>query len=401
MLSVTLALAVAVAVAPPVQLERLARLYLAYELPLPPKDAKLYRYDSTKSVRPDGPPRIGFAARLKPDGSPDALLVGCAEESAYHKFTTELPPDAKVIAAAEVRLPTAVQMYLRGWRELAAAVFVPGDDPERTLALYAVSYWRDQLHRPTTDRAKVARRLGVIRRAEPTAFTKDSEEFYDHLLLSLKPSKAKPGSVEADIDELLDVSSVLSGGWCGDDRYAAVVARGFDAVPSLLDHLSDSRLTRSQSCGFVPRWTCFHDYRVKHFASDILVGLLHDGEAKTPADGVVRAKDARAWWAEAQKSGEEAFAVARVLKAKGDPNRPNLHLLVVLERKYPQRLPEVFRTLLADHPTMGLEEMAAAVAESSLPGETKRELFTSAAESKKEEWQQVGRERLRELDEKK
>lgn len=399
MLSVTLALAVAVA--PSVQLERLARLSLAYELPFPPTGAKLVRYTPGSKNFPE-PARVGFyVPRRVGQFLASYALIGCETVSVSKESIAEVQPDPKAVSADEVSLPTAIQFHLLGWRELAGAVFVPGDDPERTLARYAVAYWRDQLHRPTTDRAKVVRRLTLIRQAEPTAFTKEGEQFYDDLLLSLKPSGAEPGTVEADVDELLDVSEQMSSGWCGDHRYAAVAARGFDAVPALIEHLSDSRLTRSQSCGFVPRWTCFHDYRVKHFASDILVGLLHDGEVKTTDDGVVRAKDVRAWWEKAAKEGEEAFAVARVLKAKGDPNRPNLHLLLVLERKYPERLPEVFRTLLADHPKMGLEGLATAVAESSLPNETKRELFTRAAESKTEEWQQVGRARLKELDEKK
>ena len=74
-----LALAFAIAPPPPDQLAHLAKLYQAYDLPLPPKDAKLYRYDSSKTIRPDGPPRIGFGVRPKPDGSPAALLVGCSD----------------------------------------------------------------------------------------------------------------------------------------------------------------------------------------------------------------------------------------------------------------------------------------------------------------------------------
>jgi hypothetical protein len=394
------ALVVALAVAPPpaVQLERLARLYLAYDLPLPPKDAKLIRYAPSGGNFPSPPARVGFLLNEARPPYPPEALFGVATDTAYTKSTTAIEPDPKLVSPAEVSLPTAVQFHLRGWRELAAAVFVPADDPERTLARHAVGYWQKQLPDPAVDRAKVARRLALIRRAEPTAFTKEGDEFYAHLLLSLRPSEAKPGTVEADIDELLDVAGWREVAWLPDDaRHYAVVSRGFDAVPTLIDHLSDARLTRSARSSLFNRWWSRHD-RIKNFASDILVGLLHDGEAKTDAGGVVSAKDAKRWWAAARKTGEEAFAVARVLTAKGDPWRPNPHLLLLIERKYPERLPQVFRAVLADHPDMGLEEVAAAVADSTLSVATKRKLFAEAAESKKEEWQRVGRERLKALD---
>ena len=380
-----LALAFAIAPPPPDQLAHLAKLYQAYDLPLPPKDAKLYRYDSSKTIRPDGPPRIGFGVRPKPDGSPAALLVGCSEESAYPKLTAEIQPDPKTINPAEVSLPTAIHFQLRGWHELAEAVFAAGGNwkaqsPSDVLASRAFGYWQGQLLNPAVDRAKIVRRLAVILSGEPEAFSKASREWYDDLLLSLKPTGAKPGSAEADIDELIDAS----GGdtvRCVDPRYFAVAARGFDAVPALIAHLSDARPTRLHRGGGGGFGLGRETTRVKHLASDILIGFMHDDEygIETDKDGVIRVKDAKAWWAKTSKMSEETYAVTRVLKAADDAGGPNSLLLRLIQHKYPERLPEVFHILLGDRPKMGLYEMAGAVADSTLPKETKRKLFLEAA----------------------
>lgn len=402
------ALTLAVVVAPPpaIQLERLARLYHAYELPLPPKDAKLVRYAPSSGAFPAPSPRVGFDVSRRTDRFFYRVLFGCETDTVGQQGLTAIDPDPKTLAAAEVNLPTTIQFYFRGWHELAAAVYAKGgnwkgEDPERTLAVYAMVYWRKQLANPTVDRAKIARRLALVFQGEPTVFLENDREFYDHLLLSLSPSKAKPGSAEADIDELLDAVEVVHGGSPSTDRrYTVIVTRGFDAVPVLIDHLNDVRLTRTQLFAFLPRWSWVRDYRIRDFASDALAGLLHDGDSGT-ADGMVRAADARRWWAEVQKMSEETFAVARVLKSKADDPSPNPHLLMLIERKYPERLPEVFQKLLTDHPTMVLDELAATVAESPLPKETKRKLFTEATDTKNESWQRVGREQLKALDAKK
>lgn len=403
-------LAVAFLATPPpaVQLARLADLYRAYDLPVPPKDAKLVRH------APDGkafpmPARVGFEVSPPKDAEAARVLFGCEVEAVVPWWTADARPDPKAVTASEVSLATAIQFHLRGWRELALAVFTENGDwedrvPEVWLAVLATRYWQRQLCDPAADRAKVARRLGALRNAQPSATTDADRAFHDDLLRSLKVSKAKPGTVEADIDELIDVSGWHHAGAfpLPDPRYTAVVARGFDAVPALLDHLTDDRLTRVRRNSLGNKGWERAD-RVKNFASDILAGYMFDDPTtgKTDEAGVIRVNEAKAWWAKQAKTNEAEYAVGRVLTAHKQADLPNPFLLLLLERKYPKRLPEVFRSLLADRPKMQLGDVADAVADSALPTETKRALFKEAADAENAEWQKVGRDRLKALDEKK
>ena len=127
--------------------------------------------------------------------------------------------------------------------------------------------------------------------------------------LALVPSKAKPGSLEALIDDLVDYAANTGtlGSYPREDRYWRIAELGFDAVPALIDHLDDDRLTRAMMKGFnnFPSW----HLRVKHGVSDLLEELAgqdlgRDWLRRQQGYTVTKAA-AKMWWDEAPRSGRK------------------------------------------------------------------------------------------------
>ncbi len=73
-------------------------------------------------------------------------------------------------------------------------------------------------------------------------------------------------------------------------------------------------------------------------------------------------------------------------------------MLEILTKKYPQHLPKLYETILDERPAIESYDVAAAVAGSSLPDDTKRELFLHATRNK-DLWIRLrGLEHLQKLD---
>ena len=115
-------------------------------------------------------------------------------------------------------------------------------------------------------------------RLSPTATVSELNTAENQLLLksldaALVLSKAKPGSLEALIDALVDVVSCKVDIFSDelDPRYLRLIEAGFEAVPVLSNHLDDIRLTRVY-------WPGFNNFRgyhlqVRHLVSGLLEGL--------------------------------------------------------------------------------------------------------------------------------
>jgi hypothetical protein len=163
------------------------------------------------------------------------------------------------------------------------------------------------------------------------------------------------------------------------------VELGFDAVPVLMDHLDDHRLTRSIG------------QRVRDVAAALLLGLA--GSEADPTWGILSSKDSvLAWWVEAQKRGEKAQVRAEVFP-KGAKYPPSNQLLRILVKKYPQDLPELYRTLLLEHPQKDTPSVARALVRSRLPREKKVELLTEGSTCRHLRHRYHALSELRELDE--
>ncbi len=290
-----------------------------------------------------------------------------------------------------------VTFRLRGWDEEAAAVYAlarkyiaerkveEGELPPtvlRTLHEFAAGVWYGKLLARASDRREVLNRLRELTRAEPDFLTPDFARELEHLELTLAPRKGKPGTVEALIDDLTDHWVDDWTGERNDTAYWQLVELGFDAVPALIEHLDDNRLTRAQFRGFNNFWP--YTFRVRHLVSEILYGLsdgdfsgLHwDAQGRTIPPG-----EALKWWGKVRQIGEERWLLEHALPEKDDDRTPaNLIIPRVIRAKYPHRLAALYQTVLLKRPALESETLAGAIAASALPRERKVELLAAGAE---------------------
>jgi hypothetical protein len=243
----------------------------------------------------------------------------------------------------------------------------------------AWDHWYAQLLEPSTDWRMINSRLKAFVEAEKSLASPANLAILRSLDAALTPSKAKPASIAALIDDLMDCKStnVDVNASTADPRYLKLVLAGFAAVPELVEHLEDDRLTRTQFIGFnnFPGYHC----RVKHLVSGLLQGLAGQDLGK---DWVrrfqgypVQRADAMKWWKTAQKVGEENYLVKNVLSSGPQGKWPNEHQLRMIADKYPDRLPQVYRALLDERPKMKSWPLAEAIARSNLPRDKKVEVL--------------------------
>jgi len=145
------------------------------------------------------------------------------------------------------------------------------------------------------------------------------EHFLGALEAALAPSTAEPGSVQADIDGLVhcEMENLDWGDLAEmDGPFRKVLFRGFEAVPLLIEHLNDPRLTRSVvlSIGNAPNLI----QTVGDVVGDILQVItgqefMRDFLRRQFGCPMERMSVIE-WWNEAQEEGEEAYFARRVRK---------------------------------------------------------------------------------------
>jgi hypothetical protein len=212
--------------------------------------------------------------------------------------------------------------------------------------------------------------------------------------LSLIPSNAGPGSDEALIDELIEKGTF--GQLCDSSAYKALAFRGFDALPAMIAHLGDDRLTRYPANGG-GGFGRMNFLRVK----DVVYRLLCDFAGKNLVDTndiAERTAAAGRWLADAQKIGEEEYIVANVGVRNCTPWDDIL--LPLLVEKYPKRLPEAYRNFMNkqtkwDH--LG-DPFAKAIVESAIPPEDKIKVLEFAATHANPRHRLVGMRHLLRID---
>jgi hypothetical protein len=385
---------------PPADGPLLAR-YRSLGLPLPPPDAKLVRFELEGGGIIDGqfqPRLFALAFVVKPETRTEypLLLSGIHQWQPVRSLhAEEVKPGADVADSlyvdSEGTLALALQCEARGWKRLARRLYeqsrkeakVPAN---KILLSLAWEYYEGLLTDPDIDRAPVARRLKDLMRLDKERDTDSNRRLIQSLELALVRSKARPGSVEALIDDLVNYSQEYSVAMpYPEDRYWRIANRGFEAVPALIEHLDDDRLTRTLESGFmnVPSWYL----RVGDVASDLLENLAGEDIAKSwqgRHEGYRLSKaDAREWWEEAREIGEEQYLLERVLVPKA-PGRDRFgvdgYLLSVILAKYPRHIPSLYRTVLDDYPYMGTFDLAEAVLRCPIPVDEKRDLFLHAVQ---------------------
>ncbi len=386
---------------PQKRFDRYVTAYRAYGLPTPPADAPLVRFLADPGWIEDGkvmrPVRyeLGFLVRPARADKPAVVFTRfgeCQLSPSGPSVQPVVPKSAAVPPGTQYADPVfAAQCALRGWNELARAAWgkvirragadagEDGDDstdPQLTLAADAWRYWEGVRQSPQGDRAAVLKHWKLLLATHPDQFGGLERELVRCLELALVPSTAKPGSIEAMIDDLVEATETPGVGHVGEERYTRLAARGFDAVPALLDHLNDDRLIRATF------WYCTRPgtvyYRVGDAARYLLRALADGTEPKPDARGEDAAL--KTWWAKARAVGEEKYLVGRAHDAIANGHGPNDVTLCALGARYPRRLDELYRELLDKGPGFpGDGSMAKAVARSELPREAKQKLLSRTA----------------------
>lgn len=389
---------------PSAHLASLAKLYQAYDLPLLPPDAKVYRFTTVREDNPEGHKvwvEVGFELEPNEKGRPTKVLIGTREAfvSAGDSTTVEEVkpegPKFEVVADHRDPLPFAAQCELHGWHDMAVAALDvwesrQGKNPnaQAALARAAWTYWTGEFQNHDADRAKVARRLQGLVNDNPELFGRPEQDLLRCLKLSLTVGEAKPGTIDARIDELIEVSGT-SGQWSHpgsfecDKRVDDLVRIGFEAVPTLLAHFEDDRLTRSTTA--MSWYVSSHPLLVRHFSRHVLCEFMADEYEGKPDE--LTKKQAEMWWTKAKKEGEEAYCLRQAVKVGFGPETPYMNPLRVVEVKYPHRLPDVFTALLKSEPTtLSLDPFVVALGRAKLPAAAKKRVLLDTLACKDWEW---------------
>ncbi len=394
-------------------LDELLILFRSLELPLPPEKAPLvlYGWRLSPGEKDKGRPRLyslGFLLEpYKSRSNPGTVLSGTYFGGLYQQhethlanpFTAQAVEDIirKIAPVYDYELPLILQCKARGYDRLADALFqqafpdekkpVAGRSDSATssssrrtlLTEFGWAYWQSQLCHPDTDWNKIAPRLRKLIALEPKLDDETNRLLMRSLTEALVPSNAMPGSIQAMIDDLIqcgDTRVIYQG---VDARYLRLLEQGFAAVPELIEHLDDARLTQQQFLGF----NNFRPFqlRVLHLVSDLLEGLAGDELRRDglPQQGHSLEKAAaRFWWERARVIGEEKYMADHVLRDRA-AKRPNDHQLYLISKKFPHRLPAIYRKMLDERPAMQYGSwVASALAQSSVPASAKFDAFRYA-----------------------
>jgi hypothetical protein len=244
-----------------------------------------------------------------------------------------------------------------------------------------------------------ARHLHALIQSEPELDAESNRSLLKSLDAALVPSKAKAGCIEALIDGLINAG--WSYNWLFHDEYAdpsyrRLVEKGFEAVPELIAHWDDDRLTRGREmelCGVGGRTS--KQYRVRDLVRDLLRELAGE-ELKIDRDDPQALDAVRAWWDKARQVREEDYLIDHVFPKKD--HSPNEHMLWLLAKKYPQQLPKVYRTLLDERPEMESERVVSALSQSAVSRAEKVDLYVYAGRNKIAKQRLVAILELKDLD---
>jgi hypothetical protein len=349
------------------RLDHLLSVYREYGLPLPPPDAPLLRMRHTA-----GASHLDFGPISKEDET---------RSKKWGWSATIVKPDP-VALGHEVqydRLDFAIKCHERGWHALARAAFRKwlGKPThylcaERQLAWDAWFYWHDQI----SNGAPLPVAAKHMKRALPhTGFADGAKiRLLRSLDLALVPARSAPGSDDALIDALIEDPHSW---WERAPSARALARRGFDAVPALIAHLDDDRLTRSLVGGgfAVCDGACLMP--VKDVVYQLICAMA--GKQLEPSNDIAaRTFAAGRWLADAQKTGEEKFVVERIKQA-GFVGESDV-LFPLLVEKYPMRLPEVYRDFLDSQPrSEHVNAYARALVEVPIPQADKLKVLEYAA----------------------
>ncbi len=300
-------------------------------------------------------------------------------------------------SAADEAIPVAC--LRAGWNLLAMELLANklkefrGDVLEE-VALDAWETSENELLDYKRDRAAVEVFLKRILDDYPELRTEHKKAVIKLLDLSLASASHRNQGIEGEIDDLAtEESRQIDVGFSGFQQVEqsgkaarSLYLRGFEAVPALIEHSGDMRLTRGAIVG-MDRYPS-HIATVGEIVSGLLINLagnttiVDHGRMYSDVDSreYIDRKLVTKWWKRAGTKSEEQYLVDNILPekdtAESEPNNSNAALLA---SKYPARLPEVYIKLITSFPHIRSNELSRLLAENKVGGSDTAALLVRAA----------------------
>ena len=400
--------------------QQLLELYRSYEMPEAPADAPLVQY-RTGSGWTNGVERklyaLGFLSRewiAKPDEQMAyEILVGTEPSKgwahAFEDFKVIAPGDVNVDDLSRPSFATAMQCYGRGWTDLGDRLLqqaLEEDDSNRSwtrpnevqkkptarekLIGSIWAYQNSELCKADSDRAKLSKRMHRLLNEEKW-FADDSKiALVKSLDASIEPGKGAPGSIEATFDKLVDFRTGDHRDAYDDPNYTQLAMLGFEAIPALIEHLNDDRLTRSDGIGYsgfdrggdsTPPLLRIADV-ASHLLGELSGGELKPVWSKERKTRRIDQQAAREWFAKVKEQSEIEFALNHLVKRDPNTNQNvNPAWTRIIQVRYPDRLAEAVRRVINDPTQKSVWPIFELLLASDMSLESKMELLDQAVSS--------------------
>ena len=395
-------------------LEHLLSDYKRYGIPLPPKDVRLVRINYGVGTRFQGvtsePSYVyGFAEGDLGTSSRNRVIVGLShveldnpvEHADGNAFNADLiSRRTHLWELGNLPLVAAIQCHSRGYSDLGKAIIrrsVSSPSYRRyvdrqvleelrtvplrsMLAATAADYWYRLIRSPDSDWRTIERNLGVVDGSDHNLNKKATSSALKSLRSSLAPRKTKPGSVEAMVDDLVEMRQEF-GTLVLDEvtapEYLRLLEKGFDAVPALIEHLEDERMTRAVMVGFnnFPTYSMRLNQLAYEILCDIAAQDLQVNWLRRQQGYTARREVAQSWWEEARKTGEREWMLGHLVEDTGGESTIARGPIRVLARRYPADFSRAVEALAETGPQWGWNEVAAAIVESGLDSGGKESLI--------------------------
>jgi hypothetical protein len=321
-------------------LDQLLADYRAYGLPLPPPDGPLVRHQAGSGRKEflltDGklelhssPPSFQYAFLVAPGlgGRPPLVQHGTSVylhpdlEIVEHVDPRHLTPEDLRTDQDKENLALALILHARSWAGAKTLLALSQEresslPPRTTLRLLAWDYWTWHFRGDNTWHT-AASRLKTLLADEPRLDTPANRRLLASLAATLKLRPRPENAVERVIDNLTEVSQVRDLGSEGDEHFNRALLLGFEAVPTLIGHLTDDRLTYHVIVeGGVEGLVRVEHSRVGDVASALLRTIAGENASADWPDHKTEPEAERkaieSWWAAARAEGEEAYIFRRL-----------------------------------------------------------------------------------------
>ena len=259
---------------------------------------------------------------------------------------SSVPTKPMDLADPKAAVFTAAQLDLLGYGSLAKRLVHDSaadrsTPPSMELQNRAFKYWSNVAWTQPAKRGKLLSLLTRFPSLDGIALTKGQQLFLSDLRLTMTPDKPTT-QVDRDLDGLLFARDELTSNcWIPlvdpDPIQKKLWLEGFDAVPDLIRHVDDRRLTTmlNGSDAIEPLWMDSHCVTLGAQATmflDLLSGQFFNTRTQ-----------AEAWWNGVKDNSEKAYLERQLANVKSDESLSvnAKYWAAIYEAKFDRRSPEV------------------------------------------------------------